>query len=136
MQPSAQESKTVPFFTTCGGKRQWCQGSPEHIAPSYPWQSDVKASVYKAWQISPNCRLLVEGAFVLDQTKRIHDKPQGRIVLRVARESSRAASDDNGVKVDTNLAAMVPQKHSEEGGRHTATSKQNSTRRYALKKPT
>ena len=33
------------------------------IAPSYAWQNDVMASVYKAWQISPVCRWLVEGAF-------------------------------------------------------------------------
>ena len=38
-----------------------------------------------AWQISPIYRLLVEGPFVLDGTKRFHDKPQGRIVLRVAK---------------------------------------------------
>ena len=35
---------------------------------------DVKASVYEAWQKSPICRLMVEGAFVLDGTKRFHDK--------------------------------------------------------------
>ena len=104
MQPSAQEKeiKTVPTFTTCGGKRQWCVGNPEYIAPSYAWQNDVKASVYKAWQISPIYRLLVEGAFVLD----------GKLV------------------------AMVPQRHSEKGGRYTATSEQNFTRRYAPKNPT
>ena len=41
MQRSAQEKgvKTV-------SPNQWCQGRPEHIAPSYAWQNDVKASVY------------------------------------------------------------------------------------------
>ena len=62
MQPSAQEKeeKTVPPFTSCGGKKQWCPGRSEHIAQSYAWQNDMKASVNKAWQISPICRLLVE----------------------------------------------------------------------------
>ena len=47
MQRSAQEKgvKTVQS-SPCGIKRQWCQGRPEHIAPSYAWQNDVKASVY------------------------------------------------------------------------------------------
>ena len=32
-------------------------------------KNDVKASVYNAWQISPICRMLLVGAFVLDGTK-------------------------------------------------------------------
>ena len=76
---------TVQFSTTCGGKRQWCPGRSEHISPSYVWENDVKASVHKAWQISPSCRLLDELAFVLDGTQRFHDKPQGWSVLRDAK---------------------------------------------------
>ena len=98
MQPSAQEKlvKTVLSLTSCGGIRQWCPGWSEHIAPSYAWQNDVKSSVYQAWQISPICRLLVEGAFVFDGTKRFHDNPQGLSVLRDAEKkgrSFRAASE-------------------------------------------
>ena len=76
----------------------------------------MDAEVGRAWQISPISRLLVEGAFVLDGTMRFHDKPQGRSVLRDAKRgwSSRAASDDNSVKVDINPVAMVPQRHNEE----------------------
>ena len=43
-------------------------------------KNDVKASVYNAWQISPICRMLVAGAFVLDGTKPFYDKNHGRIV--------------------------------------------------------
>ena len=56
------------------GCKQWCPGWSEHIALSYAWQNDVKASVYNAWQISPLCRMLVVGAFVLDGSNRFHDK--------------------------------------------------------------
>ena len=54
-----------------------------------------KASVCNAWQISPICRLPVVGAFVLDGTKRFHDKPQGRSVMRDAKKGSvlQAASE-------------------------------------------
>ena len=62
-------SKNSSILHTKWRQRQWCLGRSEHIAPSYVWQNDVKASVYKAWQISPICRLLVEGAFVLNGTK-------------------------------------------------------------------
>ena len=72
------------------------QGKSEHSDQSCAWQNDVKASVYKAWQISPICRLLVEGAFLLDGTKCFHDKPKGRSVMRDVKKgrSSRAASGD------------------------------------------
>ena len=80
-----EEEKTVQSSTPCGGNRQWCPERPEHSDPSYAWQNDVNASVYKALQISPICRLLVEGAFVLDGTKCFHDKPQGRSVMRDAK---------------------------------------------------
>ena len=52
-----REVKTVQSSTTCGSKRQWCLGRVQHIALSYAWQNDVKTSVYKAWQISPICRI-------------------------------------------------------------------------------
>ena len=98
MQPSAQEKlvKTVLFLTSCGGKRQWCPARSEHIAPSYAWQNDVKASVYKAWQISPICRLLVEGAFVFDGTNTL-SRQTSRLVRVEGRKkkgrSFRAASE-------------------------------------------
>ena len=52
----------------CGGKRQKCLRSLEHVVPSHAWQNDVKASVNNAWQIWPFCHMLLVGAFVLDGT--------------------------------------------------------------------
>ena len=57
---TGKERKTVPPFTSCGGKKKWCPGRSEHIAKSYAWQNDMKASMNKPLQISPICRLLVE----------------------------------------------------------------------------
>ena len=40
-------------------KRQWCPGGQKHVAASYAWYNDVKASMFKDWQIAPICSLLV-----------------------------------------------------------------------------
>ena len=42
------KKKTVQSSATCGGKRQWCLGSFEHIVPSHAWQDDVEVSVNNA----------------------------------------------------------------------------------------
>ena len=57
--------KTIAMATVCTRKRENKQCSPPHRVEAkgkgaYAWQNDVKASVYKAWQITPICRLLVE----------------------------------------------------------------------------
>ena len=69
-----QKGGIVQSSATCGGQRQWCLGSFEHIVPSHTWQNDVKASVNNAWQISPLCQILLVRAFVLDGTNGYHDK--------------------------------------------------------------
>ena len=63
----------------------WLVGSDRWLLNLFTWQDDVNAEVGREWQISPICRLLVERSFVLDGTKRFHDKPQGRSVLRNAK---------------------------------------------------
>ena len=68
-----REVKTALWSTPCGGKRHRCRERSEHNVLSYAWQNDVKASVYVAWQISPICRKLAVGAFVLDGTKPFYD---------------------------------------------------------------
>ena len=80
---TTERRKSVPSFTICGGKSQWClQKVRTLLCLSYA------CSVYNAWQISPICRMLAVGAFVLDGTKRFYDKNQGRIVLEDAKEIS------------------------------------------------
>ena len=79
-----KKKETAHPSTPRGGKRQWCLGRSEHIAPSYAWQNDVKASVFKSLADHSNLPLIGCRAFVLDGTKLFHDKTQGRTALRDA----------------------------------------------------
>ena len=87
---SLQRVKGFPVAAKERSERAQCQAKKDgkdrgEGRECYVWQNDVEASVYKAWQISPICRLLFEGVFMLDGTKRFHDKSQGRTVLRDAK---------------------------------------------------
>ena len=101
MLPSQAEGvKTVLSSTSCGRCRQWCLGRTEHIAPLYAWQTNVKASVFKARQMSSFCHIMVEVPSCLT-AKRLQDCRPSRSyrILRAAMRVSTHEFQRNNTKV-------------------------------------
>ena len=84
---------------------------PEHIAPLYASQEDVKGSVVNAWQISPFCHFLVVGPSCLTEPSAFKIVvPQGCIDIRGSPQGSASRCSDGPItKLQTEWElAMAP----------------------------
>ena len=69
-----KEEEKVQSSTPCGGRRQWCLGRSEHIAPSVRLAKRREGLGVPSLADLTNLLLTGCGAFMLDGTKRFHDK--------------------------------------------------------------